>query len=390
MVTAIYVNPPIETDADTLADTAHQYLADNIDGYEANDNHLEAWLIAATARMNADTRTVASGVLLAIFRSYGETVIGLLPIDAIPATTATTWTMQDAAGYTIPAGTQVAFQVAGDTLIPFVTTDDVAVPPGAVSTDVGAVNIIAIDPGTGGNNLPAGPVQLLDPLSFVTAVEAVSATGGGVDAETDSEYLSRLIEELQISSPEPINPIDFAILARRIAGVHRATAVDGYDPTAAPPTTGNERMVAVALVDASGNPVSAAVKAAVAADLEARRETNFIVHVFDPTYTAVTVDFTAIAMPGYDPAAVKSAAVDALTAYLSASNWGIDAGDTVGTSWTNDDTVRYLKVSNVLNDVPGVRYVTHLTVDGGAVDVVLPGQVALPTPGAITGVVTAS
>jgi hypothetical protein len=337
--------------------------------------------------MNADTRDVASAVLLGIFRSYGETVVGLPPIDAVAAVTATTWTMQDAAGYTIPAGTQVAFRTAGDTLIPFVTTDDVVVAPGAVSTDVGAVNIQAVDAGTAANNLPAGPIELLDPLSFVVDVTAVSATGGGVDAETDAEYLGRLIEELRLASPTPILPDDFAVLARRVPGVHRATAVDGYDPTAGPPTLGNERMVAVSGVDATGADVSPATAAAVEAYLEALRETNFVVHYFNPTRTAVDVDFTALAMPGYDPAAVQSAAVQAVADYLSPATWGVEAGDTTGTSWVNEDTVRYLEVAALLNGVPGIRYVSALTLNGGGVDVVLPGQVALPTPGAITGAV---
>jgi hypothetical protein len=60
----------------------------------------------------------------------------------------------------------------------------------------------------------------------------VNPTAGGIDAEPDDVYLSRLTDELTLLAPRPILPVDFAIMARDVTGVTRATALDGYDPTA--------------------------------------------------------------------------------------------------------------------------------------------------------------
>jgi Baseplate J-like protein len=447
-----YLAPPIETTSDDLAADAIDYLIANLPGFVPRDGHLEIWQITALARMVATSRDVASSVPLTIFRYYGESVIGLQPIDAVSATTATTWTMQDNAGYTIPAGTTIGFRVAGDTLIAFVTTDDVTVPAGSTVTPDGAVNVLAVDPGVAGNNLGgAGAAwELIDALSFVTDITSVSATGGGQDAETDEQYLGRLIDELALSSPRPIHANDFAVLARRIAGVARAVAVDGYNAqrvvvanthsnnvidgaaagtfssadvgrgitgagipgattisafvddthvtisanataTAAgvnltlAAMTNQQRTVGVAVVDVDGQPLSAGVKASVVAYLESLREINFVVSVFDPTYTVVNVSFTISVYPTYVAETVRLAAVQAVTDYLSPKNWGLDPADTTSTSWTNDTTVRYLEVATLLNNVPGVHLVTALTVNGGVVDVALAGTVALPEPGAIVG-----
>src|SRR4051812_28978822 len=108
-----YINPPIETDADVLADNAIEYLQANLDGWVPQDYNLEVWLAAAIARLNADTRDTAASVPTSIFRTFGSNLLGLVPVDAVAATTTTTWTAQDAAGYTIADGTQLAFRTAG-------------------------------------------------------------------------------------------------------------------------------------------------------------------------------------------------------------------------------------------------------------------------------------
>jgi hypothetical protein len=381
-----YISPPIETDADELVQDTYDYLSANIDGWVPHDGNLESWVIQTLLNKVADAGDIASGAALGLFRWYGRTVVGLQPIDATAATTTTTWTMVDDAGYTIPAGTQVAIATAGDNLVPFVTTDDVTVLPGSVSTDVGAVQIIAVDPGTPSNDLGPAGLQLLDSLAYVDTLTAVSTTTGGLDAETDDAYIGRLIEYLQLMTPAPILAPDFARLARNIAGVVRATGVDNYNP--ADGTTDNERMVGVAAIDAAGQPVSAGIKTSIQAYLEGMRETNFIVNVFDPTYTAVDADFHFTPEAGFDSTAVHDAAVDALTAYLSPGNWGTDPTDQSGATWNNNTVVRYNEVIALLNGVAGLKYVDALTLNGGVVNVNLAGEVALPEPGAITGEVT--
>lgn len=379
-----YIEAPVVTDPDQLTARALDFLTANVPGFVPRDGHLEVWLIMALARMVAENRDVASRVPRSIFRYFGKTLLGLPAEDAVAATTPSTWTAIDNAGYTVLAGTVVAFQTTGDTLVPFAVVDDVVIPPGATTTAAGAVTLAATVPGTGGNGIPAGPLLMVDALAWVVAVVSTATTAGGVDAETDDQYLDRLAEELQLMSPEPILPNDFAVLAKRVAGVYRATAIDGYDPVTA--TFGNERLVAVAPVGADGLPVSGGIKADVQTYLDALREVNFVVNVIDPTYTPVGVIFTGIKRQGADAATVQQAAIDAVTAYLDPANWA--GGNESPPVWrTNENVVRFLEVAATLNAVADLDYVTSLSVNGGQADIVLGGVAPLPTPGAIVGVV---
>lgn len=75
------------------------------------------------------------------------------------------------------------------------------------------------------NNLPTGPLTLVAPSwSFVSSVAATTVSSGGTDAETVDSYINRLSQELQLLTPRPIVPNDFAVLAQGIPGVARAVA----------------------------------------------------------------------------------------------------------------------------------------------------------------------
>lgn len=376
-----YVRPPVAVDWETLATEALAYIADNIAQFRADDNHLETWLVYAIARQHAETRTQFSRVFDDIFRYYGESLVRLAPVDDAPATGDTTWTMIDAAGYTIRAGTVVARRTAGDAGVAFRVVEDFVVPPGVQVTAAGAVGIEAIVPGADSNDLPPGPLELIDALAFVDTVELTQATSGGRDAETTDEYLDRLREELTLMAPRPILPDDFAILARRVPGVGRALALDNYDPDT--DTWDHERMVHVKVVDTEGANLAGPLQALVQAYLEDLREVNFIVTVGDPDRTVVNVDFEVEVLPGYDPDTVVAAGIAAVTTYLDPGRWG--GGAESPPQWRNDDRVRYLDLAAELDRVAGVRFPTTLTINGVAADLVLAGVAPLPTVGAITG-----
>lgn len=381
-----YVSFPIETDPDALAQTSFDYLAAVMPGWVPAPGHLESWIVEAMARLTAEARTTASDVPRSIFRAFGASMVNLPPVDAAPASAESTWTMVDDAGYTIPQGTLVGLRAAGDVLLAFGVAQEVVVPAGQTATPAGAVLLVAEEAGAAGSGL-AGPPELIDALAFVGSIALVAATTGGVDAEDDDAYLDRLSRELELLAPRPILPDDFAVLARRIAGVARATALDGYNPVDL--SSGNERMVTVALVDAAGAPVSGVTKTAVADYLESLREVNFVVHVVDAGYTTIDVAFTGKVIPGYDPTDTEARVIDALTAYLSPGSWGRpEFGDTTGPSWINEPVVRFLEVASAIDRVEGVRYVSTLTVNGGGVNVNLSGAIALPQPGVISGTLT--
>lgn len=375
-----YIGIPIETDPDVLTDEALDALAANVPGFVPKEAHLEVQTLEVAARMNAETRNLARDVPDTIFRYFGESLVNVLPIEPQAATALTTWTMIDLAGYTIDEGTVVAYRVAGDTLIPFATTETRVIPAGEDTAL--EIPIRALEPGELANGLGLAGLELVDSLAFVDSVAATTVTSGGVDAETDEAFLGRLRDEMTLLTPRFVLAADAAVLARRVAGVHRALGIDNYDPVTE--TFDNEKMVTVAVVGEDGLPLSLAIKDAVAAYLETMREVNFIVNVVDPTYTVVDVDFTVVAQAGYDLGDLGDRARAAVSAYLSPATWA--GGGEIPPVWrTNKNVVRYLEVAEILNRVDGVDYVQDLTVNGAGVDVVLAGVAPLPEVGAVTG-----
>jgi Baseplate J-like protein len=456
-----YIEIPIETDPEVLAQEAFDLLAARIAGWVPNDANLETIMIEAAARMTAEARDVASAVPTDIFRFFGE-LVGILPQDATFATSTTDWTMINNAGYTIPANTQIGIRTAGDVLIPFLTDDDTIIPPG--STTALNVPIHAAEAGAASSGI-TGAVELIDTLDFVTTITLDTTTTGGIDAEDDDFYLNRLAIRLQLFAPRPILAKDFAILAQDIAGVTRAIALDGFNPASTTGATGtttnasptitavssftgvtvgsiiigtniplgtfvvainpggstitmdrnvvgsgsgisltysgtynNERMVGVAAVDANGAAISAGLKTQVDDYLQARREVNFVVNVFDPAYTVIDVSFTVKKYADRDSAEIELATETAIADYLHPKNWGfptLDTGDAPAPEWVNEPVVRYLELAQVLNEVGGVDYVVALTLRnwtaGGAfaaADIKLNGHAPLPQAGTIVGTIT--
>lgn len=378
-----YIEIPIETDPAVLSATAIDTLVEALPGFVPREGHLEVWLVEVWARMVAEARDVASDVPTTIFRYFGQSMLGIPPVVGQRASTTVSFTSNDTLGYTVPAETIVAFRTAGDELVPFQTLEDVVISPG--SSVVAGVEIEALEEGSLGNGLGPGGIELVDALSYIAAVTADQATSGGVDEETDEAYLDRLAAELQLLAPRPILAEDFAVLARRTGEVHRAVALDGYNPT--DQTFDNERMVAVALVDIDGQPVSQAAKDETQTRLDNRREVNFVAHIIDPTYTVIDVTFAVTAWDDFDLADVEARAVEAVSSYLSPATWG--GGNESPPEWrSGTKIVRYLEVAQVVNNVPGVDYVKTLEVNAGTVDVTMSGVAPLPNVGIVTATVT--
>jgi uncharacterized phage protein gp47/JayE len=391
-----YIDLAIDSDPEDILNDAYTYMEAVVPGWTPADGQLDVWLLQSISSAASELKEIASAVPSSIFRWFGATLLQLPPNDATIATTTVRFDVQDNLGYTIPDGTQVSIDRTGDDTVAFSVVGDWVIFPG--STFITGVAIQAVEAGADGSGLGSigGVVHLLDPISFVTAVTQEAVTSGGADAEDDTDYLNRLVADLQLLAPRPILANDFAVFARDIAGVFRATAIDGYNPADA--SFNNPRMVAMAVIDESGAAVSAPVKAAVAADLEARREINFVVNVIDPTFTLIDVTYQVKALVGFDLAQLVTDINTALQGYLSAASWGVPTnGDPH--DWTNTTTVRYLEVAQLINSVDGVDYITttagnydlQIGVHGGAlgrVDIAMAGVAPLPNPGTMTGVAT--
>lgn len=370
-------------DPDELLAEALRRIAASLPGWTPNEAHVEYAVLSEMVRLTLETRLLASDVADAIFRSYGESLIALPPQPGIAATATAVFTFTSTTPRTVPAGTALLWPTAGDPIL-FVTVVDVSNTAGSTTTP--AVQIAAAEPGTYANGLTATTLDLVDSLAYVASVASTSTSSGGQDPETDAEYLDRLADSLQLLRRIPVLAKDFAILARDIPGVHRALALDNYNP--ADGTSNNERMVAVAPVAEDGTPVPSSVRTTLQTRLDAEREVNFIVNTIDPTYTAITVTFTGQADPGADATAVRDTAVQAVKDYLSPATWG--GGDERPPVWRNEPTVRYLDIAGVIASTAGMRHVFDVTVNGARVDVALTGAAPLPAANpTVTGTVTA-
>jgi len=223
-----YIEIPIETDPDILAQEGFDFIQSRFPEWVPNDGNLETVMIEANARLTAEARDVASAVPTDIFRYFGQ-LVGVPPHEAAYAQSTVTFTAINNSGYTIPAATQLSIHTSGNELIAFETLAEAVIPGG--STTVTLVGIQAIEAGVAASGLPMSSlIDLLDPLDYIVSVTLDADTTGGMDAETDDEYLNRLVLRLQMLAPRPILARDFAVFALDIDGVSRATAIDGYNP----------------------------------------------------------------------------------------------------------------------------------------------------------------
>lgn len=376
-----FVSVDFTADPEALEDAAVEALRAAFPGWEPADASLEVILIQAIALANATTTAVAANVPPAIFRKFGQQILSVFPIDGAQATTTTSWTARDTAGYTAPAGTLVGYRVTGDDLRVFQATAPVVILPGQSS--VSGVTLSALDVGTVNNGIPsAAALELVDALSWVSTVATTSVSAGGVDPETDAAYLDRLAAELRLMAPRPVLPADFAVLAQQVTGVTRALAINGYNPGDA--TSNNERYVCLVPLDSTGAAVSSGVRANVVSYLDALREVSFIVAATTPTFTTVNVAYSVHVASGYTGADVIARATAAVQAFLSPATWA--GGDQSPPVWrTGEDKVRFGALMAALYRVDGVAYVASLTINGSGADLTLTGVAPLPSVGTVTG-----
>lgn len=353
LVEILSENDPTLLEQDVIED-----IRAHFEEWEPTASDLDYWLTKTYVRIASTLWGLASIVSRETLKTFGEAIVSVPPILATPATVNSTWTMVDDAGYTIPDGTLVAIPIAGDEKAAFQVVGAVTVAAESTATAEGAVILEAVEAGVLANGLSGAP-SLIDGLAFVKSVALAGVTAGGVDAEEEDAYLERLVLEMQTLTRSAVIPRDYEILARRVPGVARATALDNYD--AKEEEEGVPLVVSVAVADEDGAALSAGVKEEILVALEGRSLTNVKVFVIDATYTGVDVECEVTVLPGYDPAAVVAAVEARLTDYLSPANWGLPStGDESSTGWVNQTTVYRNELISEVDRVAGVERVVTL------------------------------
>jgi hypothetical protein len=368
-----FIEVPIETDADTLADNAIDVLQAQWEDWEPNEGDLEVVQIEALSQMAADVADVAAIMPNAAFEAILERLFNVVPQDGTPATGAVTFNLVDTTANLIPAGTEVdidgfAFSVDDDT------------PTVAGSATVIGVPVTANDNDTDANGLTGETVTLVGVLAFVSDVSLVGTTSGAVDPETEQEYLDRGSQALELQAITLVTAHDYEIMAQSDPRVGRAVATD--DRT--------NRRITVTASQADGSVIDAATKTSLAALFDSYRQTTWQVVLGDATKTTINVTFQIHVYPSFDAPTVISAAADAVTVFLDPTTWGSNLS-TPSPTPDVEPRVRKNKLIDVIGSVTGVDYVIDLTITGSAGSVqsngdwLMPGIVPIPSPGTITG-----
>jgi hypothetical protein len=237
-------------------------------------------------------------------------------------------------------------------------------------------------------NATATAIRLaLEALSNI-GVGDVAVTGGPWPAAVTVEFMGVLRE-----ADQPAMTASAASLTPGGSTVTITTPTPGVAPS-----TGVEKYVTTWVVDVNGLDPGQTVRDRVAADLEARRELNFVAPVQAASYDTVNVTYAAQAYPTADPDDVKARADAAVAAFLSPADWGVPPFSEERL-WFHDDKVRLSELVEALNRVDGLWRLTGPgangmpLIEGAAADYTLSngpaGSVVLPLPGTISGTVTA-
>jgi hypothetical protein len=383
-----FVKLPIEATPQQLLEETVAEMEAQLPNWDANLGEYEMILFQAIVfRIAMPFLQLASQVDSAIFFEWGAQIVNVQPHEATKATVTSTWKVKNGAGYTIRAGTQVDIARSGDERLGFIVVSDVEVPEGSEETAAGEVLLEAVEAGLEYEGLE-GEGILVDALDWVLpkGIAIVGASSGGSDAEEPDHYLGRLAETMQTFIEGVVIGRDVEIVARNVAGVGRALAIDNFNLLTEEDE--QEKTTTVILTDSEGEPVAAGVKEAVEAKLEESREVNYIFTLGSATYNEIDVEAVIVPMQGFDQATVAAQVKVAIEDFLAPTTFGQQPpGD--ASSWVNSTTLRYQDLTTVVNNTEGVDYASTLkwrkaAEAFAAADIKLTGVAPLPRADAIT------
>lgn len=320
----------------------------------------------AYSRLSANNLQQVSSMGASAFAAFGQKIANVPPILAAPAVVMSTWTAIDDAGYPIEDGTEVAIPVTGGESKGFLVVGDYAIPPGSTSTDVAEVLLQALKPGAASNELSEDPRPISARTAFVDSITLEGTTTGGVDEETEDEYLDRLTEELQLLSLSVITPGDAEIDARSRPGIARALCIPGYNAD-----TEEEDVplcFTVVPIDDAGQSPSAPEREELQESQGEKVPSGVLNFIDVPTYTKVDQQVVITVLPGFEPAAVVAAARARLAEYESPANCGLPTSGDTGNSagWEITTAIYRNELIAEVDRVAGVGRVVTLLLGGGA------------------------
>jgi hypothetical protein len=355
----VYQSAPLTTDVSTIKQQMVDYMTAYMPaGWVLRPGSAFDLFLEAVAMQAALQNDVVQQKLDSDFRYFGS-LVNLPPIDALPATTTVTFTVQDTNGYTVTGGSTVVGVVdATGNLQGFALDADVVIASGS---STGSGSATAQQAGTICNGL-SGSAQLISADPWVIGATMTPAVNG-LDAELDGVYLNRLTETLGLLTPIPVLGSNFAVLARAVPGVYRACGVNLLKPGSPYDTTSEndalDKNVTVAVADINGLDPGATIRGNAQTYLNSLRETNFKIWVVAAQYA--TIDISAMdiyAWAGWDASVggdVYTRALAALNAALDPATFATDPSGNAA-RWANDPVVHASDLAAAVLELPGVRY----------------------------------
>ena len=377
--------PEDDESPDVLLEDAKAFYANQLPGWQPSDASPEVAILAADMDEASTLYVLVRQDEDVTFTDFGVEILGVPLADAIPATTLTTWTARTAApagGQPIEPGTQLVIDAAAGK-VAFEVVDAVTIPEGSLTA--AGVTVQALTPGAAANGA-TGPVVWDAQPAWVQTVVIDAPASGGADAQDPVDHRAQVKLEAQLLTRTPILPIDFERAVQQIAEIDSALVLDGYDANTG--QWNQDRTVSIFPRPRVGTTVSPAAKTAAKALVNARRETNWITRVADPTTASNTVNpsLTVAAKAGVDHDALKAqVAAVILAGPIDPNQFGQPTlGE--GRSWQYRDKVRLYEIAATADQLEGVAYVDYDTVKINNVhaDFALTGVAPLPVPGTVT------
>jgi hypothetical protein len=234
-----------DKDPQDIFDTAITELQSRLPDWSPREGNVEVLLAEAFALQIAEAifaiNRLPGAIVMALLRMYG-----VEPDAGAQPTVNLTFTISDNLGHDIPAGTAARMDLEGGfEPIVFTTVEALAVPPGS---NTGTVLALGDRYTAEGNGVIAGTrLELIDSIAYVDVVESADLVVGGLDPETDDEWIERGVQRFARLSETLVLPRHFEAAALEDPAVLRAKALDNFAPgvlatptgvTATPAATG--------------------------------------------------------------------------------------------------------------------------------------------------------
>lgn len=442
-----YLSPPLEPSPYALLKTFVEGMEAGVNGWLPNEASLDYRVGSAVSFLAAQLIQAASDGATDVYRTFGAKVDGLLPHEATQATGLTKWVMTDTAGYTIPAGTIVTWLDGNGNRQSFQTLTEIVVAPASKeATAVTVVAVEPGEAGNGivgkatelaeplafvaevvmesatNNGTEAesdeaylsrlvAEHQLRSPKPITakdfnlwllsqaevgrvttiagfnpagTLIATLSLTSGSNEITGMTEaQTSKLVVGTSVSGTGiPVGTKVIEVKPTSIKLSEKATETKANSITFTE-VKGEPGYVASWVGKANGEELTSEKRGALEKALEEELLIGVIAKVLNPSYTTINVAVTVFAWSGQNKTAVKEQVEAAIKAYLSPEKWGAPpTGDT--SVWNNDPKVRLVNVEHAILGVVGTHYVSSLTLNTKAEDVLMTGVVAMPKLGTLS------